>query len=75
MKKENKEEKVLSLEEYRTKQKEHKRNIMQIIVDGVEYFFLWLFRSANHKIIARLPGFQGFSRVPEKFQGPGRIPG
>ena len=30
---------------------------------------------ANHKIFARLPGFPGFSRVPEKFPGPGRIPG
>ena len=30
---------------------------------------------ANHKIFARLPGCPAFSRVPGKFQGPGRIPG
>ena len=31
------------LQNYRKSQKERKRNIMQIIVDSVEYFFLWLF--------------------------------
>ncbi len=43
MKQEEKVEKEISLEDYRKEQKDRKRNIMQIIVDGVEYFFLWLF--------------------------------
>ena len=32
----------MSLSEYRNNQQKQKRNIMQIVVDGVEYFFLWL---------------------------------
>ena len=37
----------LTLEQYRLEQKSRKRNIVQIIVDGVEYFFLWLFSKIN----------------------------
>lgn len=42
-KRKEKKNKEITLDEYRKSQKERKRNILQIIVDSVEYFFLWLF--------------------------------